>query len=152
MIFTSVLLPAPFAPIKPCTSPGRTSSEAALSATTKSNLLATFRASRRGTASLTGNPELTWARYVVGSPGALAATRGQAKINQYGSLQDDAANVCLVASLIRLGLCRLSPARWCNAYMASPGCTRGSSDLPLGRRETSATPSLLVSHYRRHPA
>src|SRR5271155_3610223 len=46
-IFTSVLLPAPFAPISAWTSPGRTLRLAERSATTEPNLLAMSRASRR---------------------------------------------------------------------------------------------------------
>src|SRR5271163_519812 len=46
-IFTSVLFPAPFAPIRAWTSPGRTLRLAERSATTEPNLLAMSRASRR---------------------------------------------------------------------------------------------------------
>src|SRR5271154_608539 len=46
-IFTSVLLPAPLAPISAWTSPGRTLRLAERSATTEPNLLAMSRASRR---------------------------------------------------------------------------------------------------------
>ena len=46
-IFTSVLLPAPFAPINAWTSPGRTLRVADRSATTEPNLLAMSRASKR---------------------------------------------------------------------------------------------------------
>src|ERR1700722_12557469 len=46
-IFTSVLFPAPFAPIRAWTSPGRTLRLAERRATTEPNLLAMSRASRR---------------------------------------------------------------------------------------------------------
>src|SRR5215475_11212887 len=51
-IFTSVLLPAPLAPIRAWTSPWRTASAAARSATTELKFLATSRTSRSGAAVL----------------------------------------------------------------------------------------------------
>src|SRR6516162_2524765 len=57
MILTSVLLPAPLAPMSAWTSPARTARLAALSATTESNRLATSRASRRRDASFITHAE-----------------------------------------------------------------------------------------------
>jgi hypothetical protein len=63
-----------------------------------------------------------------------------------------AANSGLIASVIRPGLYRPSPVRWCSGCMARRDCTRDSSDRPSGRRGTSATPSLQGLNCRRPSA
>src|SRR6188474_3176059 len=90
-ILTSVLLPAPFAPMSACTSPGRTASDADLSATTAPYVFATPVASsrrsvamtdidlrvvgiRRGTPDDAGAPRRESRQGLSYSPGPLQAT------------------------------------------------------------------------------